>query len=198
MPSRERFNFALVRGVSSNLKIWLMISFVTALAIGPVEVMVIPSYAVEPGPLGIDKIVFGTFMSVSYIIVSSTQFIGGNLADKYSRRKLASLFFLISAPFIAVQPFFPYFTYFASMYLLEGIGEGLSHPCRDAIVASSVRPKYRGFEFSIVNLLGNIGGTIGFLGMGYILDTWGFVYPFAIRAMTYVVVAILIYFKLAD
>ena len=198
LPSKERFNFAFVRGVSSNLKIWLLISFVTSLAIGPVEVMVIPSYAVDPGPLGIDKIVFGTFMSVSYILVSSTQFIGGNLADKYNRRKLASLFFLVSAPFIAVQPFFPYFTYFASMYMLEGIGEGLSHPCRNAILASSVRAKHRGFEFSIVNLLGNIGSMIGFLGIGYILDTSGFVYPFFIRAILYIVVAILIYFKLAD
>ena len=198
LPSREHFNIAFVKGFSSNLKIWLLISFVTALVIGPVEVMVIPSYAVDPGPLGIDKIVFGTFMSVGYILSSSTQFIGGNLADKYSRRKLATFFFLVSAPFIAVQPLFPYFLYFASMYVLEGIGEGLSHPSRDAIVASSVRPKHRGFDFSIVNLLGNVGSTIGFLGIGFICDTVGFVYPFVIRAMAYIVVAVLIYLKLTD
>ena len=198
LPSGEHFNITFISGISPNLKIWLVISFVTALVIGPVEVMVIPSYAVEPGPLGIDKIVFGAFMSVSYILVSSTQFVGGNLADKYSRRKLASFFFLVSAPFIAVQPLFPYFLYFASMYVLEGVGEGLNHPCSNAIVASSVRSKHRGFDFSIVNLLGNVGGTIGFLGIGFILDTVGFVYPFAIRAMAYIVVAILIYFKLKD
>jgi DHA1 family tetracycline resistance protein-like MFS transporter len=198
LPSGERFNITFIRGISPNLKMWLLISFVTALVIGPVEVMVIPSYAVEPGPLGIDKIVFGTFMSVSYILVSSMQFIGGNLADKYSRRKLASLFFLVSAPFVAVQPLFPYFLYFALMYVLEGVGEGLNHPCTNAIVASSVRSKHRGFDFSILNLIGNIGGTIGFLGIGFILDTAGFVYPFVIRAMTYIVAAILIYFKLTD
>ena len=198
VPTGERFNIASVRGISSNLKAWLFISFVTALVIGPVEVIVIPSYAVEPGPLGIDKIVFGTFMSVGYILTSSTQFIGGGLADKYNRRKLASFFFLFSAPFIAFQPLFPYFPYFASMYVFEGIGEGLSHPCRDAIVSSSVRPKHRGFDFSIVNLLGNVGSMIGFLGIGTICDAVGFVYPFVIRAMAYVVVAILIYIKLTD
>lgn len=198
LTSGERFNLTFARGVSSNLKIWLLISFITALVIGPVEVMVIPSYAVEPGPLGIDKIVFGSFMSVGYILSSSTQFIGGNLADKYSRRKLASFFYLVSAPFIAVQPLVLYFPYFASMYVLEGIGEGLNHPCSNAIVASAVRLKHRGFDFSIINLLGNIGGMIGFLGMGVILDTFGFTYPFFIRAMAYIVVAILIYFKLRD
>lgn len=198
LPSREHFKIAFVKGVSSNLKIWLLISFVTALVIGPVEVMVIPSYAVDPGPLGIDKIVFGTFMSVGYILSSSTQFIGGNLADKYNRRKLASLFFLVSAPFIGVQPLFPYFPYFASMYVLEGIGEGLSHPCRDAIVASSVRPEHRGFDFSIVNVLGSVGNTMGFLGIGLVCDTVGFVYPFVLRAIVYVFVAALIYLKLTD
>ncbi len=190
---------ALTTGISPNLKIWLLISFVTALVIGPVEVIVIPLYAVKPtGPLGIDKIVFGTFMSVGYVLTSSTQFIGGNLADKYSRRKLASLFFFVSAPFIAVQPLFPYFPYFASMYVLEGIGEGLSHPSRDAIVASSVRSKHRGFDFSIVNLIGNVGNTIGFVGIGFICKTVGFVYPFLLRAIVYIFVAILIYLKLTD
>ncbi|MFQ6064396.1 MAG: MFS transporter [Candidatus Bathyarchaeia archaeon] len=198
MPSEERFNITFIKGISPNLKVWLLISFVTALAIGPVEAMVIPSYAVEPGPLGIDKLIFGTFMSVSYILVSSTQFIGGTLADKYSRRTLAGLFFLLSAPFILVQPLFLYFPYFAFMYVLEGVGEGLNHPCTNAIVASSVRPKHRGFDFSIVNLLGNVGSTIGFLGLGFVLDTTGFVYPFVIRAMTYIIAAILIYLKLSD
>lgn len=198
LPSRGRFNIDLVRGFSSNLKTWLMISFILALVIGPVEIIVIPSYTVAPGPLGMDKVVFGTFMAVSYLIVSSTQFIGGNLADKYSRRKLASLFFLISMPFILGQPLYPHFTYFAFMYLLEGVGEGLSHPSRDAIIASSIREKHRGFEYGIVSFMGNIGSTIGFLVMGYILDTFGFAYPFYIRGVIYIVVACLIYFKLKE
>ncbi len=198
LRSREHFDMALTTGISPNLTIWLLISFVTALVIGPVEVVVIPLYAVKPGPLGIDKIVFGTFMSVGYVLTSSTQFIGGNLADKYSRRKLASLFFFVSAPFIAVQPLFPYFPYFASMYVLEGIGEGLSHPSRDAIVASSVRPKHRGFDFSIVNLIGNVGNTIGFVGISLVCQTVGFVYPFLLRAIVYIFVAILIYLGLTD
>lgn len=197
LPSREPFNLSLVKGFSPNLKTWLVISFATALVIGPVEAMVIPVYVVE-GPLGIDKIVFGSFMSVSYILTSSTQFIGGNLADKYNRRKFASFFYLLSAPFIMVQPIFPFFPYFAFMYVLEGIGEGLNHPFTNAIVASSVRLKHRGFDFSVISLLGNVGSTIGFLGIGFILGTSGFVYPFVMRAIVYVFVALLIYLKLTD
>jgi DHA1 family multidrug resistance protein-like MFS transporter len=94
LGTRERFSLALVKGFSTNFKIWLLVGFVTSLVIGPVEAMVIPTYAVFPGPLGIDKILFGSFMSLGYILTSSTQFIGGNLADKYNRRKLASLFCL--------------------------------------------------------------------------------------------------------
>ena len=175
-----------------------MITFVTSLVIGPVEVMVLPSYSVTPGPLGVDKIVFGTFMSISYIIVSSTQFIGGSLADRYSRRKLASLFFLVSAPFIAVQPLSLSFTYFATLYLLEGVGEGFSHPSRDASIASSLRAEHKGLEYSILRLFGNIGSTIGFLAIGFILETFGFALPFFIRALVYVGAAALIYFKLKD
>ncbi len=198
LPSEERFNLALVKRLSPNLRIWLIISFFTSLVIGPVEVMVIPLYAVTPGPLGIDKILFGSFMSVSYILTSSTQFIGGSMADKYGRRKLASLLRLASAPFIMAQPLFPYFAYFASMYVLEGIGEGLGQPCNNAMMASSVRAEHRGFDFSVINLSGNVGSTIGFLFIGFTLDTTGFAYPFFIRALAYIFVAILIYLKLKD
>jgi DHA1 family solute carrier family 18 vesicular amine transporter 1/2 len=198
LPSQERFNLTFVKGFSPNLKTWLLISFITSLVIGPVEVMVIPSYVVDPGPLGIDKMVFGSFMSIGYIITSSTQFIGGSLADKYNRRKLASIFYLVPAPFIMVQPLSLSFPYFASMYVLEGIGEGLNHPCSNAIVASSVRPRHRGFDFSIISLLGNVGSTLGFLGMGFVLDNTGFVYPFFIRAIAYVLVSTLIYLKIKD
>lgn len=198
MPSGERFKLTLVKGFSSNLKILFVISIATALVIGPVEAMVIPLYSVAPGPLGIDKMVFGTFMSIGYILSSSAQFIGGNLADKHNRRKLASLSRLLSVPFIAVQPFFPSFMFFASMYVLEGVGEGLNSPCTNAILASSARSEHRGFDFSIVNLLGNVGGTIGFIGMGFFLDSIGFILPFIIRAIVYVLVALLIYLKLKD
>jgi len=198
MPSGERFKLTLVKGFSSNLKILFVVSIATALVIGPVEAMVIPLYAVAPGPLGIDKMVFGTFMSIGYIISSSAQFIGGNLADKHSRRKLASLSRLLSAPFIAVQPFFVSFMFFAPMYVFEGIGEGLGSPCTNAILASSARSEHRGFDFSIVNLLGNVGSTIGFIGMGVFLDSMGFILPFIVRAIVYVLVALLIYIKLKD
>ena len=160
--------------------------------------MVIPLYAVQPGPLGIDKVVFGSFMAVSYILTSSTQFIGGSMADKYGRRKLASLFRLISAPFIMAQPVFPYFAYFGSMYILEGVGEGLAGPCNSAMIACSVRTEHRGFDYSLVNLSGNVGSTIGFLVLGSTLDTIGFAYPFFVRALAYVFLAILIYLKLKD
>ncbi len=198
LPSRERFSLGLIKQLSSNLKIWLIIMFFSSLVMVPVEVLVIPLYSVSPGPLGIDKIVFGSFMAISYILTSTTQFIGGSMADKYGRRKLASLFRLISAPFIMVQPLFPYFTYFASMYFLEGIGEGLCQPCNNAMIASSVRTEHRGFDYSIVNLAGNIGGTVGFLALGSTLEIIGFTLPFVIRALAYVLMAILIYLKLKD
>jgi len=198
LPSEERFNFALVKRLSPSLKIWLIITFFSSLVIGPVEVMVIPLYAVQPGPLGIDKMVFGSFMSISYILTSSTQFIGGSMADRYGRRKLASLFRLLSAPFIMVQPLFPYFAYFASMYILEGIGEGLAQPCNSAMIASSVRTEHRGFEYSIVNMSGNVGSTIGFLILGSTLDTIGFTFSFVTRALVYIFLAMLIYLKLKD
>lgn len=198
LASRERFSLALVKGFSENFKIWLIVGFATALVIGPVEAMVIPTYAVFPGPLGIDKILFGSFMSIGYILTSSTQFIGGSLADKYSRRKLASIFYLFSAPFILLQPLYPSFVYFASMYVLEGIGEGLFQPCASAMRASSVRAQHRGFDFSFLNLLGNVGSTIGFIAMGYILDTVGFVYPFVIRTASYFIIVVLVYVGLKD
>jgi predicted MFS family arabinose efflux permease len=64
--------------------------------------------------------------------------------------------------------------------------------------ASSVRAEHRGFDFSILNLLGNVGSTIGFVGMGYILDNVGFAYPFVIRAAAYFFVVALIYLGLKD
>jgi MFS family permease len=137
-------------------------------------------------------------MSIGYILSSSAQFIGGNLADKHSRRKLSSLSRLFSVPFIAVQPFFASFMFFAPMYVLEGIGEGIDGPSTNAILASSARSEHRGFDFSIVNLLGNVGSTIGFIGMGYFLDSMGFILPFILRAIVYVLVALLVYMKLKD
>ncbi len=196
--SRERFSAGLLKQLSSNLRIWLIITFISSLVIGPVEVMIIPLYSVAPGPLGVDKVVFGSFMAIGYILTSSFQFIGGRMADRHGRRKLASLFRLLSAPFIMAQPLFPYFTYFASMYILEGVGEGLAGPCNNAMIASSVRTEHRGFDYSIVNLSGNVGSTVGFLIIGSMLDTIGFSYPFFIRASAYIFLAVLIYLKLKD
>jgi MFS family permease len=84
------------------------------------------------------------------------------------------------------------------MYILEGIGEGLASPCNNAMIASSVRVEHRGFDYSIVNLSGNIGSTVGFIVFGSILDVVGFAYPFVIRALAYVIIAALIYLKLRD
>jgi MFS family permease len=84
------------------------------------------------------------------------------------------------------------------MYVLEGFGEGLFQPCASAMRASSVRTEHRGFDFSVLNLFGYVGSTIGFVGMGYILDTAGFVYPFVIRAVAYFFTVVLIYLGLKD
>jgi len=193
LSAGEAFNFSLLRGMPSRLKTWLIITFVTMLTIPPVEAMVIPLYVV--GKLGVEKTVFGIFMAASYIMTSFTQFLGGNVADRYSRRNVASFFLLLSGAFIAFQPTVPFFTFFAFLYVLEGVGEGISMPSRNALTSSSARADHRGLDFSILNLAGTLGSTAGFIGTGLILDAAGFLYPFLIRAITYLVAAALIYLR---
>jgi hypothetical protein len=46
--------------------------------------------------------------------------------------------------------------------------------------------------------MGNVGSTIGFIGMGLFLESMGFILPFILRAIVYVLAALLIYMKLKD
>jgi len=193
VAKKESFRLISFKGLTPQMRVWLAISFVSALASVPVEVIVIPVYLVEF--LGVDRAVFGAFMASSYLALSLTQFLGGNMADKYDRGLIFSVSQVASAFFIALQPMFPFFPCFATLYFLEGLGEGLSMPSRNALSASSVRPEHRGLDFSLLNLAGNVGSVVGSLGIGILLETVSFDYSFYIRALTYLVVALLVHIQ---
>jgi len=194
VAKKESFRLISLKGLTSQMRVWLAVSFVSALASVPVEVIVIPVYIVEF--LGVDRAVFGVFMASSYMALSLTQFLGGNMADKHDRGLIFSVSQVASAFFIALQPMFPFFPCFATLYFLEGLAEGLSMPSRNALSASSVRPEHRGLDFSLLNLAGNVGSVVGSLGIGMLLETVSFDYSFYIRALTYLVVALLVYLGL--
>jgi len=193
VTKKESFRLISFKGLTPQMRVWLAVSFVSALASVPVEVIVIPVYLVEF--LGVDRAVFGVFMASGYLALSLTQFLGGNMADKYDRGLIFSVSQVASAFFIVLQPMFPFFPCFAILYFLEGLGEGLSMPSRNALSASSVRPEHRGLDFSLLNLAGNVGSVVGSLGIGILLETVGFDYSFYIRALTYLVVAFLVHIQ---
>jgi len=194
IAKKERFDMISLKGVTPHIKTWIIVSFLSALPTGPVEIIVIPVYLVEY--LGVDRAIFGVFMAASYIVLSFTQFFGGSMADKHDRRLIFSVSHAVSAFFILLQPIFPFFHYFATLYLLEGLGEGFGMPSRNALTASSVRSEHRGLDFSLLNLAGNIGGVVGFLGIGMLIEIVSFNYAFYFRALTYLTISSLVYLKL--
>jgi len=82
--TEEVFSLSLLKEMRPQTKTWFVAQLIGAIATPAVEVIVVPIYLVEY--LGVDVRFFGAFMASSYIFLSLTQFSGGKIADKYSRK----------------------------------------------------------------------------------------------------------------
>jgi MFS family permease len=125
--------------------------------------------------LGITMSVVGLVLLVATLIGSMGQIVGGELADRYGRRKVMILglawravaFLLIS---IAIGAGADYIL-LAGLITLSSFGGSMYDPASNAMIADIVEPSKRLEAYSFLRIAQNIGWAVGPL-IGGILTIW--------------------------
>lgn len=129
--------------------------------------------------LGASYIEVGLFFSIYSLIWSIIQLYTGYLSDKYGRRKLAVLGFLLYGISLIFMGFSQNFIQLIVFRVLQGIGLGFFGPAILGLIAQ-VKEKGKGFAFyRVANGLGLMLGPI----IGGVLGEMNIRYPFFISGL---------------
>ncbi len=136
-------------------------------------------YAVLPfyiTSLGLGREVVGLVEGLGELFSSMFKFLSGYIAQRIGRYKLLTLIgYLLSN---IVKPFFAYVktSYgIAFIKVVDRIGKGIRTSPRDALLAASADPGYRGRAFGFHRALDTVGATLGPLLAIILLIYYGYI-----------------------
>lgn len=122
--------------------------------------------------LGIPAAALGTIEGIADAVASVTKMFSGYFAEKLGHRKLLVLVGYALTPIgqalIALAGGWPLLVLGR---MVSWFGKGLRGPLRDAIVAQSIRPEFRGRAFGFHRAMDTIGAVVGPL-LGVALLGW--------------------------
>jgi sugar phosphate permease len=152
--------------------------------------------------LGLDKVAFGTFLTLHGVVYGVSKFANGFLADRANARTFMAVALLASAILNLVFGCSSAVVALGFLWLLNGWFQGMGFPPCARLMANWFSPKELATKFSIWNSSHNIGSILivllcGFLvGGSFFAPDWRlcFFVPAAIAG----VVAVLLWFRLPD
>ncbi|HTY86265.1 MAG TPA: MFS transporter, partial [Candidatus Acidoferrum sp.] len=152
--------------------------------------------------LGLDKVAFGTFLTLHGVIYGVSKFANGFLADRANARTFMAFALLVSAILNLFFGFSSTVVVLGLLWLLNGWFQGMGFPPCARLMANWFPPKQLATKFSIWNSSHNLGSILivllcGFLvGGGFFAPDWRlcFFVPAAIAGS----VAVLLWFLLPD
>jgi len=152
--------------------------------------------------LGLDKVAFGTFLTLHGVIYGVSKFANGFLADRANARTFMAFALLVSAILNLFFGFSSTVVVLGLLWLLNGWFQGTGFPPCARLMANWFQPKQLATKFSIWNSSHNLGSILivllcGFLvGGGFFAPDWRlcFFVPAAIAGS----VAVLLWFLLPD
>jgi len=126
--------------------------------------------------------IFGVLVSVSSVAMITANFAGGFLADRIGRKSVITLASAILAPSLLLYTIVPNIFWMIALYFSQMFSISLFQPAFTAFVADLSKVGSRGKAFGHYNLFW-IGSTIPApLVGGFLADTQGLRFPFAIAA----------------
>lgn len=152
--------------------------------------------------LNIDKVAFGTFLTLHGVIYGVSKFANGFLADRSNARVFMAVALFASAILNVFFGFSSAVVAFGLIWMVNGWFQGMGFPPCARLIANWFPPKQLATKFSIWNSSHNIGSIVIVLLCGFLVSgnafapNWRlcFFVPAAIAA----VVAVVLWFMLPD
>jgi len=152
--------------------------------------------------LGIDKVEFGTFLSLQGVLYGVSKFANGFLADRANARTFMAVALVVSAIVNVIFGFSSSVIVFGLLWMVNGWFQGMGFPPCARLIANWFPPKQLATKFSIWNSSHNIGSILiallcGFLVSGYYFrPNWRLC--FFVPAGIALVISVLLWFNLPD
>ena len=143
-------------------------------------VPLLPVYATQ---LGANSAVAGYYLAISYLAIASGAISAGWVSDRLKRRKLPLLIAgIVGIPAAwlmgQVHSILVLTILTAVLWFCGGMGLALI----GILTSLSAGEHERGKVFGILALIGGLGGVIGGLGTGWLVESWGFTVMFTVLA----------------
>jgi len=152
--------------------------------------------------LGIDKVAFGTFLSLQGVLYGVSKFGNGFLADRANARVFMASALIVSALVNVAFGFSSSVLVFGLLWMVNGWFQGMGFPPCARLIANWFPPKQLATKFSIWNSSHNIGSILIALLCGFLVS--GYYFPpswrlcFFVPAAIALAVAVLLWFNLPD
>lgn len=160
------------------------------------------AYPLMGKALHIDKVAFGTFLTLHGVIYGVSKFLNGFLADRANARVFMAVALLASAVLNIFFGFSSAVVVFGLIWMLNGWFQGMGFPPCARLIANWFPPKELATKFSIWNMSHNIGSIGIVLLCGFLVSGTMFAANwrlcFFVPAVIAIVVAILLWLMLPD
>lgn len=152
--------------------------------------------------LGIDKVAFGTFLSLQGVLYGVSKFANGFLADRANARTFMTSALIVSALVNVIFGFSSSVIVFGLLWMVNGWFQGMGFPPCARLIANWFPPNQLATKFSIWNMSHNIGSIFIALLCGFLVS--GYFFPphwrlcFFVPAGIALVVSVVLWFNLPD
>ncbi|WP_291942187.1 MFS transporter [Chitinophaga sp.] len=161
-------------GLKENWRQFSLLVLVNMLVGGMVglERTVVPLVGTEEFKIGSDIVVF-SFIIAFGVVKAFTNLISGVLADKYTRKRVLILGWIIGLPVPFLLAWGPSWNWIIAANILLGVSQGLTWSMTVNMKIDLVGPKKRGFAMGINEAAGY--GAVGLTALltGYLAATYG-------------------------
>lgn len=147
----------------------------------------VPLLPIYAGKLGADSILTGYYLSVAFLALAISSIFAGWLSDRFQHRKsliIASGLLMLPTTWLMgqVTTFLALAILTALLWFLAGVVTTMVN----ILIGLFVEKSDRGKVFGIIGLAAPLGGILGGLASGAIVDRWGYQTLFTVDALFYV------------
>jgi MFS family permease len=148
----------------------------------------LPVYATR---LGADSTLAGLYLSSAFLALAISTVVAGRLADRIQRRK--AMLIISAAVIVPLSWLMGQASSLALLMVLTAgvwFAAGFTVTMINILTGLFAAESERGRLFGIIGLSGGVGGVLGSLASGPIVDRWGFTALFTLAGLMYIIVPI--------
>lgn len=179
-----------IKSIPYNIKVLCGVNMIQNIVTPPLWSMILPVYFTSV--IGMSVKSMGLVFSMDNVLGVPSSIVGGIWADKNNFRDKSMILNIICA-FIAIilsmqkSPIF--FTIFILVFMTIF---SINSPVLEKIESISARDSETGFDLGLISASVALGGSIGSIIFGVIIDTYGFSFAYVVIGIGYLLMSLLI------